>query len=138
MVPFQIPPPSASPERPSARMAFCDTSVFRRGRPPTLITPPPRAVTSPLPLARTWLPEITLLARASSRRGGSIAGVADHEAAAVQKQHGMQPFGTRPIHAHGQRARRTGRLDILDRVQLAGRPLKIQHRELVLADGFRR
>jgi hypothetical protein len=50
----------------------------------------------------------------------------------------MEPFPTRPLYAHGQRARRTGGLDVLDRVQLAGRPLKIEHSEVVIADGFRR
>ena len=48
----------------------------------------------------------------------------------------MQPSRTRPIHAHRQRARRTGGLDVLDRVQLAGRPLQVEHSEVVLAHGF--
>jgi hypothetical protein len=67
-----------------------------------------------------------------------VANAADHEAAAVQEQHRMQPPRTRPIHAHRQRARGTWDLDVLDRVQLARRPLKLEHSEVVFADGVRR
>jgi hypothetical protein len=47
-------------------------------------------------------------------------------------------FPARPINAHRQRARRAGCLDVLDRVQLAGHPLEIQHSEVIVAHGFRR
>lgn len=50
----------------------------------------------------------------------------------------MQPPRTRPIHAHGQHARRTGNLDVLDGLQLSRRPLEGEHTEIVLPNGFHR
>src|SRR5215210_9031062 len=43
-----------------------------------------------------------------------------------------------PIHAYGQSARGTRYLDVFDRIQLSGRPLKIEHSEVFLADSLRR
>jgi hypothetical protein len=39
----------------------------------------------------------------------------------------MQPSRMRPVQTHPQRARRAWGLDVLDRVQFAGRTLKIEH-----------
>ena len=50
-----------------------------------------------------------------------VAGAADHEAAAVQEQQRRQASRTRPVHAHGQRARRAGGLDVLDQYSSPGR-----------------
>ena len=43
----------------------------------------------------------------------------------------MQPSRMRPVKAHLQRARRAWGLDVLDRVQFAGRTLKIEYSKVV-------
>ena len=50
----------------------------------------------------------------------------------------MQPSSTRPIHAHRQGTGRAGDRDVINRLQLARRPLKSEHAEVVLADRIRR
>ena len=50
----------------------------------------------------------------------------------------MQPSRKRPVQTHPQRARRAWGLDVLDRVQFAGRTLKIEYSKVVPAHVLRR
>jgi len=49
----------------------------------------------------------------------------------------MKPSRTRAVQAHPQRARRAWGLDVLDRVQFAGRTLKIEYGKVVPAHVLR-
>lgn len=50
----------------------------------------------------------------------------------------MQPSRMRPVHTHPQRARRAWGLDVLDRVQFAGRTLNIEYGKVIPAHVLRR
>jgi hypothetical protein len=66
-----------------------------------------------------------------------VALAADHEAAAVQEQDGMQPSRAGPVHANGQRARGAYDLDVFDAMQRTRSPLQGEHIIVVLAHSLR-
>jgi hypothetical protein len=66
-----------------------------------------------------------------------VALAADHEAAAVQEQDGMQPSRAGPVHANEQRARQAHDLDVFDAMQRTRRPLQGEHTTVVLAHSLR-